>query len=261
MMQRELLHICGPFSIYSYGLSIVIGLLTFMWFAQRDVLRKKYMTHDQFTQAIFVGVILGFLGGRILYMINNYSQMGSTYEIVAFWEYGGFSILGTVLGIIIFMPIYLKFYNIPILPFLDLASLYAPLMQAISRIGCFMAGCCYGIPTKQPWGILYTDEQSVAPLHERIHPTQIYSSLLLLSIFALMYFVLRRILKKPGQLMAAYLFFSSASRFTVDFWRADHEYIAGIDFLSFHQLLALAIMMGSGSIFIFLSVFTKKQYE
>lgn len=261
MMRRELFHICGPFSINSYGVAIVIGILVFMWLAQHHRLRKQFMTHDQFMQGVLTGIVLGVFGGRLLYVIENYHGFTSWYEMVAFWEYGGFSVLGSILSIVLLMPWYLHKNAVPILPFLDLVALFAPLLQSISRLGCLMAGCCYGLPTNLPWAILYTDEQSVAPLYERIHPTQIYSSISLLLIFCFMYFIAQYLFKKPGQLATLYLLLSSASRFTVDYWRADHEPLANMPFdVSGYQLLALSIIVVSGTLFGFITWYSSKRY-
>lgn len=254
MMRRELLHIYGPFSIYSYGLFIALGLLVFLWLIRRHPQFTKLNLQEYFNPILIISIITGVFGGRLLYTLTEPGGVTSISEFFAYWQ-GGFSILGCIIAICIMLPVLLRYLQIPVLPFLDLVSIYAPLLQSISRIGCFCAGCCYGVATNVPWAVLYTDIQSSAPLHVYIHPTQLYNSLALLGIFTLQYFVLQRVFTKPGQLLCSYLFFVSLERFLVDFWRDDRTFFASpmlADF-SVNQWVALGIIFAACCAFLFIS--------
>lgn len=241
-MSRELVHIFGPLSIQSFGLIIAIGLALFTWLVKRHPRRKKLMNVQQFSEVLLIGVISGIVGGRLLYVMEEFHAMESFWDAISFWE-GGFSILGSLIAVPIAATIYLKKNKIPILPFLDLVALYGPLLQSISRIGCFVAGCCYGKVCSLPWAITYTASNSMAPTHMPLHPTQLYSSAILFFIFLFMRFVASKWCTIPGQLIALYLFLASAERFTVDFWRANRELFGSrhLAFFSVHQWLALGI--------------------
>jgi len=260
-MSRELLHIYGPFSIQSFGLIIAIGLLLFTWLIQRHPKRKNLLSDEQFSAIILLGIISGIIGGRLLYIAQMYHKMPSIWSGLRIWE-GGFSILGTLIAIPIALTIYLKKKNIPALPFFDIIALYSGLFQAISRIGCFFAGCCYGLATNLPWGITYTDCLSLAPTGISIHPTQLYSSIFLFCIFLFMRFFAAKKFKKPGQLITLYLALASLERFTVAFWRADREYLSGIvlNLLSIHQWLALLLCFFALSSFAFLTLKPRAQH-
>jgi phosphatidylglycerol:prolipoprotein diacylglycerol transferase len=250
-MGNELLHIYGPFSIRSYGLMIAIGLALFVWLLQKHPKYKALTLGDKIIDITIVGIIAGLLGGRILFGLSQPEEISSLSDFFSFWN-GGFSILGCVLGVLCSIPLYLYYLHVPIIPFLDLIALYAPLLQSISRVGCFFAGCCYGHYTQLPWGVRYTDPYASAPLGICIHPTQLYSSLLLLIIFLGMYYILQNIYTKPGQLTALYLFFIALERFTIDFWRADTLSASpfGITVFSLHQWIALIIAGASAGSFI-----------
>ena len=160
--------------------------------------------------------------------------------------------LGGVIALLAVLPFYLKKHSINTLALCDLAAIYAPLLQAISRIGCFFAGCCFGIPTTLPFGIL-SSECSLDPAFAKgfggqaalqtmlIHPTQLYSASALFGIFLLMYFLFQDWFKKPGQLLCSYLILMSAERFIIDFWRADREFLSGFPTFSIPQLVAFVI--------------------
>jgi len=265
-MRRELIHLYGPFSIHSFGLMIALGLIVFLWLAQQHPLRKKYMSAETFVQALCVGIFTGIAGGRMLYVINEWHTFESFWEIFALWE-GGLSIMGCILAILMVMPLYLHIKKIPVMPLLDLAALHAPLLQGISRLGCFLAGCCYGTMTDVPWGITYTDPQSLAPLCLKLHPSQLYSSAILVLIFLFLYFVAQHIFKKQGQLVCLYLMLVSSERLVVDFARGDRTFFAqgtffGIDrmLLSVHQWIALSVIIAATCAFV-VTLFFGKQYN
>lgn len=233
----------GPFYFNMYGFCIAIGLLTFLWAAGNDKLAKKYLKTGQLSNIALFGLIMGILGGRILNMIQDPAEYKTFYDFIALWQ-GGLSLQGTVLAIALTLPIYLYIVKIKILPVLDLAGLYAPLLQSISRLGCFCAGCCYGCSTTVPWAIIYTHPDSRALLHTPCHPTQIYSALSLFILFLIIRFGLRRFLKKPGQLFSIYLIGSSLERFVNDFFRAEHyeELFPATTGFSANQIIALCLL-------------------
>ncbi|MDP3889206.1 MAG: prolipoprotein diacylglyceryl transferase [bacterium] len=266
-MRRELIHICGPISIYSYGIAITLGVLIFMWLVQKHPLFKKLHLQDTFVDILIVGIVTGVIGGRLFYVLSEPDVTLSLKNFISFWE-GGFSILGTILALVLILPIFLKKRGVPILPVLDLFSIYVPLLQSISRVGCFLAGCCYGIPSNLSWAITYTNSNTVAPLFIAMHPTQLYSVIILLIIFLTMFLLLQKIFKKPGQLTCIYLALASAERFIVDFWRADRTFFAkdivplGITHrFSISQLIALGIFVIVCIVFIYISTRSHKHYE
>jgi phosphatidylglycerol:prolipoprotein diacylglycerol transferase len=187
-----------------------------------------------------VGIFAGVIGGRLLVVISEPFLYPYWYDWFALWQ-GGFSILGTIIGVMISLPIYLKKINVPILPFSDLVAIYAPLCQSIARLGCFIAGCCHGIATNSIFAIVYTNPQTLAPYNIAIHPTQLYSSALLFGIFIFMYFIGQRICQKTGELFTMYLSLACLERFFIDFLRDDRIMIT--NYFSFHQIVALCIII------------------
>lgn len=225
-MYPEILHLYGPFSIHSYGLMIALGVIVFVWCANRHPLRKKYMSSDALMDLVIMGTGAAVVGGRLLYVITQWHTFDHWYEIFNVWQ-GGLSLLGSVLACGIFAPTYLWYKSIPVLPCLDLIGIHAPLLQGISRIGCFLAGCCYGKAT----------DLTCLP----IHPTQLYSACILIMIFFFLRWVFKTQSVHQGQLFALYLMMSNAERFCVDFLRGDQEFYAHtlLSLISIHQWIAL----------------------
>jgi phosphatidylglycerol---prolipoprotein diacylglyceryl transferase len=258
-MSPEILHIYGPFAIQWYGVMILTGLLVFLWRASKNPLRKKYLTSEQFTNLTTAAIVVGIIGGRALNIISEWEQYEHFSDIFKIWE-GGFSILGTIIAVALFVPWYLRHHKIPIMPVLDLAALYAPLLQAISRIGCLMAGCCHGVITAVDWAITCTNPSMPEFAGELVHPTQLYSAAALLCVFLfLRYFTYPRTTKQ-GQLFAWYLIGAGLERFGLDFWRA-HRILNYHTYISTYQLIALGILLIGITLLIICSFVKTKNYE
>lgn len=242
-MLPTVIHLYGPLAINSFGLFIVIGLLVFSWLFLRDPRRKAIIPTDIYFNGLSTTVIVGLLGARLLYVITHWQNMHSWIDIIAVWH-GGFSLLGAFISCLIVIPYYLKKYHINIVALMDLAALYLPLLQAISRIGCFFAGCCFGIPTTNLFGLINAQCPVLEFINKPLHPTQLYSSVALFGIFITLFYV-QKYCTKSGQLITLYLFLMSAERFITDFWRGDRELIMASPFftLSIAQIMAACIAL------------------
>jgi phosphatidylglycerol:prolipoprotein diacylglycerol transferase len=244
MMRHEILHIWGPISIHSYGLAMAIGVFLFTWLCLRHPWRASLVSKEKLIEIVCISLFSGIAGARLLFVINSWHRFDSFGELFHIWS-GGLSLLGSIIAILFIIPPYLYFNKIPVLPLLDLAALYAPLLHAITRLGCFMAGCCHGKPTSLPWAITYTDLHSEAPLYIPLHPTQLYLSAALFITFLFFYFIVQKRIYHFGQLIMLYLMIESVLRFSIDYWRNDIEYFAWdtLHVLSAHQWIAACIFL------------------
>lgn len=234
-MYPILFHLYGPFSIHTYGVAIAIGFLCALFIARKDPRKKNIITDDQAVALLCVSIIVGIFGARLFYFLIECSTI-NWYDFFAFWQGGG-SELGSILAIIIFASGYLYIYKIPILPLLDIASTYAPLAQGFSRIGCFFAGCCHGLPTHSTCAIIYTDPNSLAPLNVPFFPIQLVMSISYFMLFFILFFI-KAYFPKAGQLFTLYIMGASAIRFFVDFYRGD---VISKNTFSAYQLIAIAL--------------------
>jgi len=135
----------------------------------------------------------------------------------------------------------------------DLSAPAIALGQAIGRIGCFMAGCCYGRPSELLWSVTFKDpaaEELVgAPLGISLHPVQLYESLLSLLLFFFLIWLLQRRMFE-GQVILAYTLSYAVMRFFIEFARGDDT--RGFLFnglLSTSQFVALIVMAVSLTIY------------
>jgi phosphatidylglycerol---prolipoprotein diacylglyceryl transferase len=252
----ELIHLYGPFGIQSYGLFIALGIITTVVAARYNKRFKQLHLENKYLDIIMMSILAGCVGGRLLEVISEPLLYPYWYDWFALWQ-GGFSVLGSIIGIIITLPFYLKKIHVPIIPLFDLVAIYAPLCQSIARLGCFTAGCCYGVVTHGICAVIYTNPNTLAAYNISIHPTQLYSSALLFGIFLCMYFIAQKICTKNGQLFTTYLILAALERFVVDFWRADRIMIGNI--VSFHQVVALCIIVVIITFYYYLTKVSKRR--
>lgn len=231
-MRPELIKI-GPFTLYTYGFMWMVGIWLAVWRALRHAPRYG-IRQDDVLDIAFWSVALGIVGGRLAFVITNWSQYApdplSAFRV---WE-GGMSYFGGF-GLAIAVAIYLiRKRRIPIWQLGDLAAPSLALGYGIARIGCFAAGCCYGAPTDLPWGVQF-------PGHDHaVHPTQLYATAMNLLIFVILTFWAQR-RQFEGQLFAGFLILHGLYRFINEFFRAGATSRLMLGVFTYGHLVALML--------------------
>ncbi len=116
--------------------------------------------------------------------------------------------------------IYIYRHHMALWVTLDIMAVAMPLGQFIGRLGCFMAGCCYGKECHLPWAVTFNNPDTLGLVGVPVHPTQLYESFLSLGVFFFLLW-LRHRQKFPGQILGSYLLLAGAVRFFVEFFRGD----------------------------------------
>jgi phosphatidylglycerol:prolipoprotein diacylglycerol transferase len=123
--------------------------------------------------------------------------------------------------------------------------MFAPgiaLGHVIGRIGCLMAGCCFGRQTSVPWAVTFTDPFAAAnvgtPLNVPLHPTQLYEAGAELIILVLLLATERKGRPYPGRTFWGYMLLYAVSRFIIEFYRGDERgLLMGLSTSQFISLL------------------------
>jgi len=217
-MYNELLHI-GPFTIYGYGLMVGIGVLA-AYFTAEARAKKRGLDHEKVFGFVISCVLAGFLGSKILYTITIFDKFVENPKIIIDTFSQGWVVYGGIIGGIVGGALYCKFNKLNILKYVDNAFPSVAIGQGFGRIGCFLAGCCYGKECNGPFCITFTNSH-FAPNNVPLIPTQlIMSACDFLLAFGLI-FLYNRKLNKPGQTAALYLVFYSIGRFLIEYLRGD----------------------------------------
>ncbi len=128
--------------IFSYGvmlgLSIIIGWYLTLGLAERDGLPRQVMG-----SCYFWGILGALLGARLLYVITNPGEIERFGDLFAVRE-GGLVAYGGFLGGLLGSAVYCRIKRIRLLAWADATAPPIALGLAITRVGCFLNGCCYG---------------------------------------------------------------------------------------------------------------------
>lgn len=236
-MYNDILVINGRTIIHGYGLMITIGVLLAVLIAVARA-KKKGMDGDFIYDLVFVLIVFGVLGGKILFWITDLPNiLEDPSRILDFGN--GFVVYGSIIGAVVSGYIYCKKKNKNYLDHIDLAMPSVALAQGFGRIGCFLAGCCYGRQTDAWYGVVFP-KGSLAPAGIPLIPTQLFSSGLDF-IHALFLFWFASKPRKQGEVTCAYMYFYSIGRFMLEFLRNDYR--GEIGFLSTSQFISILFII------------------
>jgi phosphatidylglycerol:prolipoprotein diacylglycerol transferase len=236
----------GSFAIHSYGLLLAIAfLVAIQVFLARG--RKRGLPEDRLSTLSLWLLILAILGGRILFVMTHWDEYKTDpLAIVRLWE-GGLMLYGGYILAILGGILYVRRAGLSVWRVGDAAAPSMALGIGIGRLGCFFNGCCYGLPTKLPWGIQFPPESyssSVFP-GEHLHPSQLYMSAAGFGLFALL-LAFDRKRRFDGWLFWTYIAMDAALRFIIDFTRYYDQtsFLGRIGGLSFNmnQLLSVGLI-------------------
>ena len=127
---------------------------------------------------------------------------------------------------------------------LDVMAITTCLVHMFGRVGCFLAGCCYGLPTTSIFGVTFTDPACQAePKNVALHPTQLYEATYILLVMVVLIF-LRARRKFYGQLFLLYLILYAVGRSVLEIFRGDTDRGFIIkDYVSHSQFVAFIIIV------------------
>ena len=228
----------GPIAFWNvrwYGIMVALAVVVVVLWVMWEVRRGAKLSYDTIFTAALIAIPSGVIISRLLHVIDMwgyYSQ--NPGQIIGG---SGLTIYGAILGATLGIWVYSKFSNFRFAYFADLVAPGVVLAQAVGRVGCTINGCCYGVPTSLPWGVVYTNPQSYAPLRIAVHPTQLYEIAYLLIIFGVI-FSLRGRFKPDGSLFLIYLSLYSLWRIGIDFLRQGTPF-----FLGLHQAQVIGIIV------------------
>jgi len=233
----------GPLTLHTYGLFVATGLVVGILVAVK--LGKSMGIPPQHVMDMaFVMVLSGLIGSRLAYVLMNIPYYSAhPLDMVKLWQ-GGLVFSGALISGVAVMIWYARSHGYTLWQMGDLWSPAAAIGQSIGRIGCFMAGCCYGKPTDHWWGVTFTDPRSIAPLHIPLHPTQLYSSFVNLIIFIVL-IILSGKKRFEGQVMLWFLILHSTGRLLMERFRGDDRGMFFGTGWTMTQVLAMIILIAA----------------
>ncbi len=234
----------GSFFIPTYGTLVAIAFLAALWITVR-LGKRANLPAEQITNLAIYCALAGLAGAKLFMILFDFDEYWSGREqlislatLQAAGVYQGGFVVAFIAAIL-----YMRRQQLPILATCDVFAPGIAIGQAIGRLGCLSAGCCWGIPTHLPWAITFRDPQAHdltgVPLGVPLHPTQLYESVADAVIFLFLYFRIGKT-HTAGAILGWYLALYSTARFIIEFFRFHEQ---GLHFgLSYTQWISLATL-------------------
>lgn len=220
----------GKLEIHSYGLLLAVSFLIGIYWAMNRA-EKRDIDKNHVMDLSLIIVLCAIVGSRLLYVVTHLDEFRGRWvdtfnPFQSSGEIGlmGLTMLGGVVLAIAAILIFCKVKGIPILRLCDVLAPSFGLGIFITRIGCFLHGCCFGKPCDLPWAVKFPLRSAAGAVlpGELLHPTQIYSSLYGLAIFVIL-IVLDRKRRFDGFLVSIFFMLYGVSRFSIDMLRYYEE--------------------------------------
>lgn len=210
----------GFLHIRTYGVMLAVAFLVGTWIALREA-RRLSIDEDKLINVILIVLVASVLGARALYVMEHVQEFRREWgSAVALWQggltlYGGI-VAGTVAGLMA-----ARAFRLPMWTVADALTPSLALGTGLGRIGCYLNGCCYGRPTRMPWGVHFPPD-SFAGLefgNAAVHPSQLYFAAAGLILFAVTW-SLRKRTSVPGTLFWTFIVLFALVRIPLDMTRA-----------------------------------------
>ncbi len=237
-MHPILFHL-GPVPVNGYGFLIVVGMLAAATIASLRA-RAKGIRPEWIWDVAMLALVSGAVGGRLGFvLLERPDLLSHPKEAIAIWHGGMVFYVGFLVATAACLG-YLHWRGVSFGAVGDLCAPVIPLGHALARVGCFLAGCCYGKAVS--WGVVFPVLEDGVPRH----PTQLYEAAGCLALFAVFWALRDRPRRYEGQLLVGYVAAYAVMRFGLEFLRGDDRGVSPFLGLSPSQGVALLALGASG---------------
>ena len=214
----------GPLTIYTYGVMLAAAYLLGLQLAIGRG-RRAGLDPSRLLDLGVAIVISALVGAKLLLLFVNFNYFRNNPEEVMVLARSGGVFYGGLIAATLVSFIYMRRHTLPVWKTCDAFAPGIALGHVIGRVGCLLAGCCYGKPSSVPWAITFTDPVAAAnvgtPLNVALHPTQLYEAGAELLILLFLLATERRGRRFDGRTFWGYMLLYAVSRFVIEFYRGD----------------------------------------
>ena len=234
----------GRFTIYSYGVLLAAAYLLGLQFALYRARQRGLDAQRVMDLGIWI-IVSALVGAKLLLLIVDFKEFTSSpRDLLGLARSGGVFYGGLIAAVTVAL-LYLRRHQLPLWTTTDVFAPGIALGHIVGRLGCLLAGCCFGRETSVPWAITFTNPAAAAnvgtPLGIPLHPTQLYEAgaELLILVFLLVWE--RRGRPFPGRTFWTYMLLYGVSRFVIEFYRGDSRGMV-FDALSTSQFVSIVLV-------------------
>ncbi len=218
-MYPELFHLSF---LHTYGVLVALAFLAGLWIAAR-LGKREGLNSDSLTNLVVYCALAAIGGAKLMMFVVDPRYRQNPAEIftvdtlrAAGVFYGG---LIAALAVAVW---YMRKTGLPAWRTADACAPGIALGHGIGRLGCFSAGCCWGVECHLPWAVTFRSPVAAeivgVPLNVPLHPTQLYEAFAEFAIFAVLYWRIGKAHRR-GTIIMLYLLLYGAVRFVVEFFR------------------------------------------
>jgi phosphatidylglycerol:prolipoprotein diacylglycerol transferase len=235
----------GFLELPSYGMLVAAGVLAGLLTLKRRADRAGLDGGRLVDVALWL-VIWALVGAKgLLVLVELPRYLADPGDLLGVLRAGGV-FLGGFLAALVAGAVLFRRYRLQPLSTLDALVPSVALGQAIGRVGCLLAGCCWGSRCELPWAIIYSDPRAAAnvgtPLGVPLHPFPAYAAVFNIVLYLFLAALYARRFT-PGRVFASYLMGYGCGRFLLEFVRGDQSrgFVFG-DTLSTSQLITVVLV-------------------
>jgi len=226
----------GDISVSSFSVMVLIAFLIAYVLGEGEFKRKGM--NSNLTDLLLIACVLGGLGGAKLLFLYQQVSIRDFFSDPMRYMASGFTFLGGLTGAIALIWLVTQMKRVSFLKVLDTIAPVLVLAYAVGRIGCFLVGDDYGVPSNLPWAVSFPNGSP--PTFETVHPTQIYDTISMTLVFIYLW----SIRKRPypvGWLTAITFIILGVQRFLIEFLRTTTpSFIPG---LTQAQLISIVMVL------------------
>lgn len=226
------INIFGIFELPLYGPVFIIAFFVTLFFGSKLAPQYGVLREDIVYGSIY-GAIGLCVGAKVVFFLTKLPRIISKWD--EFWElaiqypgdaisyaFGGWVFYGGLIGTFFGILRYSRHFKVPITPFLDVVAPFIPLIHGFGRIGCFLAGCCYGIEYHGIFSVTFPNNELIPELHEVPRfPVQLLEAGLNFIVFIVLFILLRKRKMLQGRLLGIYLIYYVVARYLLEMLRGD----------------------------------------
>src|SRR5215212_8641999 len=232
----------GWVTVYTYGVLLAAAYLLGLKLAMKRAENRGLDGAKVLDLGIYI-IISALIGAKLLLLITEFRTFrADPAELLTLARSGGVFYGGLILAVAVALW-YIRRAGLPLWTTCDVFAPGIALGHVVGRFGCLFAGCCYGKPTTEPWGITFTDPFAAAnvgtPLGVPLHPTQLYEAGAELVILGVLLATERKGRGFAGRTFWLYMLLYAISRFIIEFYRGDERGTVGM--FSTSQFISLVL--------------------
>jgi phosphatidylglycerol:prolipoprotein diacylglycerol transferase len=206
----------GPFHLRTFGIMLAASFLIGTWISLGEA-RRRGLDETKLVNLVLVILVASVVGARAFYVFTHPAELrGDPLAFLRIWE-GGLTLIGGFVAGTLAGFAYMARAGMPMGVTADTVTPAVALGVAITRVGCFLNGCCFGLPGSAPWCVHFPPSAPASILFPgmAVHPSQLYNAAAFFALFLLTLW-LRPRLKGDGQLWWAFVILFSLVRIPID---------------------------------------------